>query len=222
MLKAVKTWWTNRRKHIEKMAELKARRSKLANTDFAIVANNCWGAEVYKYYELPFNTPFIGLFLYPDCYINLLENWENIDVENITMLSQSKYVAGPLKYPVGELESGIEVHFLHYKSNGEAMEKWKRRSKRLKDLATTSNKIFFRFCDRDGAADEHFTRFAALPFQHKIAFSFLARPAAGVLPASPQPGSQQVLDGLQSFHHELQAGFDLPGWLNGASDHEQV
>src|SRR5437016_5316138 len=36
---------------------------------FSILSSNCWGAEVYRELRRPYLTPFVGLFLFPQCYL---------------------------------------------------------------------------------------------------------------------------------------------------------
>jgi uncharacterized protein (DUF1919 family) len=50
--------------------------TSLKNTDFVIIANNCFGGQVYKSFGLPYNTPFVGMFLYGPCYLKLLQNFK--------------------------------------------------------------------------------------------------------------------------------------------------
>lgn len=210
--------WLRWKQHQAERARKKIfrdRRKKIQREDFAIVANNCWGAEIYKYFDLPFNTPFIGLFLYPDCFIRLLENWTETDLQNILIGHKSIYNEELLPYPVGVLATGIEIHFLHYKSLQEAEGKWKRRAARLQKVKDL-NQLYFRFCDRDGAKDEHFARFEALRFPHKISFSATAKAISVNRVTKSEDGNpDQADDGVKVFRHELNHGFDLYGWLNG-------
>lgn len=207
--------WKQYRAEMARQKVFRDRRKKLRTTAFGIIANNCWGGEIYKYFDLPFNTPFIGLFLYPDCFLTLLENWKHIDIQEITLGHSSKYHEAPLSYPVGLLAKGIEIHFLHYKTVEEAESKWKRRAARLIQISNPDH-LFVRFCDRDGATDSHFKRFAALPFSHKISFSAIEKPVPGNrVTKSEEKNPAQADDGVNVFHYELANGFDLVGWLNG-------
>lgn len=38
------------------------RRKKLTSTDFTIISNNCWGGMMYESYNLPKQSPTVGLF----------------------------------------------------------------------------------------------------------------------------------------------------------------
>ena len=56
-------------------------RSRIGNNKFIIVSNNCFGSELYSSTKRNYNTPFVGLILYPDCYIRFLKNFnQNINV----------------------------------------------------------------------------------------------------------------------------------------------
>ena len=40
-----------------------------------IFSNNCWGGMIYESYNLPKNSPTVGLFFFADDYIFFLEHW---------------------------------------------------------------------------------------------------------------------------------------------------
>lgn len=61
-------------------------KSKLTNKDFTIISNNCWGAFVYQKFNLQYNTPFVGLFLFAPDYIKLLKNFENMINNKLTFI----------------------------------------------------------------------------------------------------------------------------------------
>ena len=52
------------------------RRRRLKNRSVSIVSNDCWSSFMYRFYGLPFNSPFVGLFIMPDHYLAMLENPE--------------------------------------------------------------------------------------------------------------------------------------------------
>jgi uncharacterized protein (DUF1919 family) len=205
--------WKQYRAEQQKKRMFAKRRSQLKSLDFAVIANNCWGGEIYKYFDLPFTSPFIGLFLYPDCYLNLLENWNQINLQEIMIGFNSRYKEGVLSYPVGILNDNIEVHFLHYHSLDEADSKWKRRAERIRQFQP--DQLYVKFCDRDGALPEHFERFERLSFRNKISFS--VQPNASSVNRISRPEEEkpfQVDDGVKQFWNEMEAGFDLISWLN--------
>lgn len=146
----------------------------LKNRTFSIVSNNCWGGQVYKKYNLPFNSPFIGLFIFCEDYLKLLENFKyymNVDLIFIEA-SKSKY-SEKLKeykifgtYPIGVIAEEIEIHFLHYKTEKEALKKWNKRKKRI-----NYENLIIKISDKDLATYELLKKFDKLNYENKICFS---------------------------------------------------
>ncbi|MCF8463891.1 MAG: DUF1919 domain-containing protein [Flavobacteriales bacterium] len=185
--------------------------SKHLNRSFSIIANNCWGAEVCKHYNLPFNTPIIGLFFYPDCYLKFVENLEKNLTTEIGFIQQSKYHHAPVAYPVG-LVNGVEIHFLHYKSEQEAFDKWTRRSKRV---SFKDGEVLFKFDDRDGATPAHIHRYFELGLPNAICFTKQAYPEHNMNVQVAMPASApSVMDGFALFKESIKY-FDLDEWING-------
>jgi uncharacterized protein (DUF1919 family) len=69
-------------------------------------------------------------------------------------------------YPIGVLGDDVEVHFMHYHTEKEALEKWNRRLKRV-----NLNNLFIVFSDGAEFKEEQLERYEKLPFKHKIFFS---------------------------------------------------
>lgn len=57
----------------------------------------------------------------------------------------SKYKPNNITYPIGKLED-LEIHFLHYKTENEAREKWERRTLRMLEETNRGN-YYFKLCD---------------------------------------------------------------------------
>lgn len=144
---------------------------RLTNPNFTIISNNCWGHEVYNYLRLPYDTPFVGLYLYAPCYIKLLENFHSTIASELRFKEVSKYgkrVDESYQYPIGVLGDDIEIQFLHYKSKEEAYDKWNRR---LERMHLEENQLFFKFDDRDRCTQDLLLKFHQLPYKNKISFS---------------------------------------------------
>lgn len=131
---------------------------------YCIISNNCYGVDYYKQQQIPYNTPFVGLFLYPECYIRLLESFDTCMELELTYCMFSKY--GKTIYPVGNLGKDIEIHFLHYKTFQEALDKWNRRKARMSLLSD----CIIKMCDRDGFEKSHAERFLQIPLKYKVLF----------------------------------------------------
>ena len=161
------------RLRINKFFRLKfsnVRNKKLSNHNFTIISNNCWGGMIYESYNLEKQTPTVGLYIMPSDYIQFISNIREYLKMKLEFIKpeDSKYY-DKLKndprfgtYPIGKLNN-IEIMFLHYKSEEEAIEKWKRRVNRI-----NWNRIIYKFNDQNGCSDEDINKFLKLPYENKV------------------------------------------------------
>lgn len=187
---------------------------RLKKQNFILISNNCWGFELYHSVARPYNTPFIGLFLYPDCYIQLLENFDKCINDPLTFKAFSKYTNATAKYPIGSLANDVEIHFLHYDSEADALDKWNRRVSRLKEDISREVPIFVKFCDRDGCTSDHLSRFHKTPFKHKLSISTHAVDHLFHFyqPELKDTEYESVVDGLNLFRKRYKH-FDITHWI---------
>lgn len=145
---------------------------KVKDTKFCIFSNDCWGAEIYKMLDRPYNTPFVGLMLMSPCYLKLLENpkyYLNLPlnfIDNSRYESMQKINVGS-SFPLAVLgDTDIEIQFLHYESREIAKEKWDRRVKRI-----DWDHLFIKYdCGKDYADKQSVEKFLDLPFKNKLVF----------------------------------------------------
>lgn len=140
----------------------------LKNKKFVIIANNCWGGEIYHWFKRPYNTPFVGLYLHGSCFVKLLSNFNHYMSQELRFVDSSAYTAVTPNYPVALLDDA-EIHFLHYKSENEAREKWIRRTSRMFE-ETDKNSYFFKICDLNDGSESILKKFHDLPFRNKVSF----------------------------------------------------
>ena len=220
MLRLIKMKWgyysryVSARIHtIEERHYLKKARKKIRNKNFTIISNNCWGGSVYEDLQLSYKTPTVGLFFFAPCYLRFLQNLEGNLKEEVVFIKQSKYEKGNelLKlypYPLGLIKGEIEVHFLHYKTENEAAEKWNRRSKRV-NLHNT----FVSFTDNEACTLEEIKMFDKIPFK-KVFLS--AKKIQGIKSLvflrcfKGQPGIGNIYDERWKYRRY----FDAIKWLN--------
>jgi len=187
---------------------------RLKNKSYVLVTNNCWGYELYNSTGREYNTPFIGLFLFPECYVRFLENFEDCLTAEIKFKRQSKYYMEPKSYPIGILDGDIEIHFLHYTSESEARDKWQRRVSRFKKAIADGAEIYFKLCDCEGCSPEQLARFHALPFQNKISIGLqkFNNPHHLHVPRLHNPSGTALMDGARLFKKRY-TYFDITQWL---------
>lgn len=152
------------------------RRKQLKYPTFTIISNNCWAGHCYRYFQVPYNTPTIGLYFFPDEYVKFVSRLEYYLSLDLTFIDckDSKHrdileERGEDSVPIGRLED-VEIVFLHYKTREEAYEKWNRRKARM-----DWNHLIVKFSEMNGCTDRDLQAFDSLPYDHKFVLTRHAR-----------------------------------------------
>ncbi len=192
---------------------------RLKNSDFTIISSNCLGSKIYKDLRIPYNTPFIGLFLYAPCYLKLLNNLEFYLNSDLEFVKSSKYAeANSFRdinlnyYPIGILGNNIEIHFLHYRDEFEAQDKWQIRLKRV-----NMTNLFFTFTDRDLCTESHLIEFDLLNYSHKVVFTAQTHPNIKSSVWIKEYSNQPCVGDLYANAFLYKRHFDVANWLNGGN-----
>jgi len=119
---------------------------QINDSDFTIVSNDNWGREVYKAFGMEEQSPFVGIYIFTDDFINLATNFKHYLKQELTFvpLTGSKYnyaFTGKKgrTYPLALLGKDIELHFIDYTTQDEATEQWQCRVNRI-----NWNNLFFK------------------------------------------------------------------------------
>ena len=78
-------------------------RLRLTNRNFTIFACNCAAGCMYHDLGLPFDSPTINLYIYPEDYLRFLKNPQYYFREKITFLSENEKTES---FPVGVIGGG--------------------------------------------------------------------------------------------------------------------
>lgn len=184
MVKPIRQKITNAKIKINERYWKWKRRKQLHYHDFTIISNNCWGGLVYQYFGLPYNSPTVGLFIMDDDYLRFLENFDDYITLPLHFIefNSSKYhdylsreSTAKTEYPIAML-GDVEIHFMHYSSKEEALEKWNRRCKRI-----NKDRMLVKMSQRYVRTKDILDRFAALPFKNKICFTEIDYPKEGFI-----------------------------------------
>lgn len=179
----------------------------IRNLNFTIISSNCIGSGVYQDLSLKYNTPTAGLFFYAPCYIKFIHNLQYYCNQNLSFKKDSRYVTGPVSYPIGMLDD-IEVHFLHYADENEATEKWNRRVKRI-----NYSNLFYIFTDRDQCTYKELSEFDSFDSQAKLCFSSKNYPELKSLIFIKEDEGEECVGDLHSSR--LYRNYvDIIKWLN--------
>lgn len=137
------------------------KRKQLKNTDFTLIASDCFGGFVYHNLGLQFKSPTVNLYFGKGDFTAFVTNLkEYVAAELYEVTDHDK------PFPVGELVYGgraVRIYFMHYKTFDEAKEKWNSRKQRI-----DYSNIYIAQTIASGATAEDVERFNALPYKHKM------------------------------------------------------
>jgi uncharacterized protein (DUF1919 family) len=155
---------TFRLQAMQKSAYLAKNRSRLKCDDFAVISSNCLGGILYKDLGLPYQTPFVNMYMFPECFLKMMGDFQTYMQHELLFTGESKY---PVKvdYPLGVLND-VEIHFIHFKTTEDVIRKWNERKDRI-----NYDKIIPMMCERDGATREAIEKFDKLPYRNKLCFT---------------------------------------------------
>ncbi len=191
-------------------------KKKLKKRDFTIISSNCWGGFVYQYAEMEYLTPTIGLYFHAPCFIRFISDLKNNLAKEITFVTASKYdTANEFRksekryYPIGMLGDDIEIHFLHYKSAEEAVEKWNNRKKRI-----NYDHLIFSFCDKFCCTPEEIKAFDDMDLDKKVFFTHKPLPGIASSVYLPSWRKKGEVGGADEIVADVISNFDIISLLN--------
>ena len=159
-----------------------------------------------------YDTPFVGLFLVLEDYMQLLQRLRFYCEQPIQFKPESRHAqinqwreVIRKQYPIGVFGNDVEVHFLHYASREEATAKWTRRVQRIH-----WDNLFVKICWHDDERMETWLReFDAMPFARKLALVPRKIPDLScAVPLRPYTADGTAQYWLSHRH------FDVAQWLN--------
>ena len=144
-------------------------RAGLKNTDFSILANNCWGGIVSRDRHLPYNSPTCGTYFFSKDYLRFLgdvHRYLAMEMEEVPV-NESKYANKLLELHgpdtvIARLRD-VEIVMLHYPTFAEAKAKWERRAKRIR-----WDNLLVKYSDQNEFEPEDFDTFRSLNFKNKL------------------------------------------------------
>ena len=173
-------------------------RARVANRDFTIISNDCFGGMAYEELGRRYDSPFVGLFLVIEDYMQLLRQLRPCCEQPVRFKAESRHRAINewretvirKNYPIGMLGDDVEIQFLHYASREEAESKWTRRALRI-----NWENLLVKICWHDDSRMESWLHeFEAMPFARKLALvpqTFPTLRSAVALPNYSTDGTAQ-------------------------------
>ena len=192
------------------------RKRKLSDGEipFTVISNNCWGGHVYRYFNLPYSSPTVGMYFFADDYIKFLTNLKDylsrelviIPVESSHHYDEiRKYHKSSMKSPIGLL-GDVEIVFLHCKTAEEAIIKWNRRKSRI-----NMDNLIVKMSEMNGCTLKHLQAFDELPFKKKFVFTTKDYGLKSQVIFKEYIGCEEVADDTSKFRKYV----DLVKLING-------
>lgn len=112
------------------------KKASIRKKDISILCNNCTGGLILHDLGLRFDSPTVNLFFHGLDFFEFIEHFEYYINQIPIQIANPKYDPDAPDYPVAILSGGenykdIELHFLHYKTFDDALQKWETRKARL-------------------------------------------------------------------------------------------
>lgn len=149
----------------------------------SIFSMNCFAGHIYQDLHWTYTSPTAGLFFYAEDFCRLVEDIEILK-RPILFKPLSKWNSANEKmpnrehwYPIGYFEgTDIEIHFLHYHTEKEALDKWNRRISRF----NFDDFIAIGFQQNECTKDL-IERFSKAPIKKKVFFTNIYMNSEGVI-----------------------------------------
>jgi len=159
------------RKLIKYLRHKKFRKIKVKNEDVTILCNCCIGGTMYNDLGLRFLSPTVNLFFGHHGFIDFVNHLDEYEGAELIKTEKFDINEHNVHSPVCILRKNglpdVEIHFLHYDSYDEAVEKWNERYKRI-----NRDKIFLVIEAMDDHEHELIDEYVNLPYP-KIIFTDL-------------------------------------------------
>lgn len=178
----------------------------------SFISCNCIGGMIYHDLKTRFASPTINLYIESPDFISFCMNLNYyLSKTDISFIDNTIY-------PIGKIDN-VLIHFLHYKTNDEALECWKRRAKRV-----NYENIKIIFSDRDNFNESLLVDFYKLPYK-KVFYSHINYPLPSVVFVEQDANKKYVSDltKYSSFRGErlYEKYIDINKWVNVNLNSEQ-
>lgn len=195
---------------------VKKMRRELVNTNASFLTPNCIGGILFHDLGLKFMSPTVNLMMTQRDFLLFVLHLDDYLNGTFHFFEHEEYTCPCAKLSPMNGEQEITVHFTHYHSQEEALQKWEERKHRI-----DKNNLFILIEERDGISKEELSLLSNLRVKGIVAFScneYPDLPYTVCLSKYTQAG--EVGNILQQSHltgkREYEKFFDFVKWFNEA------
>jgi uncharacterized protein (DUF1919 family) len=172
------------------------------------VANNCVSGTIYEDLGIPYQSPFVGLYVMPEDFVKLCSSFEYYMAMKLIAVK-----VPDLDFPVARL-GDVTIYFMHYQNLENAIEKWERRKSRI-----NFENLGFILIQRDGCTIEDMIKFDDLEYSNKVILTSLRDPCCDSARSISYFGEVEELGNILEFKNSftgkrIMYDFDFVNWIN--------
>lgn len=199
-----------RNNHPVSARQLRTMRREIKNTSASFLCPNCIGGHIFHDMGAQFRSPTVNTMMYQGDFVKFVRNLDHYLSQELCFFTHPEF-----HFPCAHLDD-ITVHFTHYTSVKQAVEKWTDRAARL-----DRDNLFVFLSERDGLTEEDIRSLAQLPVRGLLVFTANAYPDLPYtlqIPKYENDGevgnilAMSFLDGLREYERY----FDFVKWFNEA------
>ena len=186
-------------------------RKQLRNTGMTLLFPSCMGGELFHDLGLRFCSPTINLMMLQTDFVKFVTHFDEYMAKEFEFFKHPEY-----DFPCAKL-GDITVHFTHYKSKEEALDKWYSLSARI-----DRDNMFIYCSERDGITKEEIASLGKLKVRGIVVFTahpFPDIPYALYIPEFKEAGVVQNIQDINypSEKRNYEKYFDFVKWFNEAN-----
>ncbi len=185
--------------------------SKLEGIEFSVFSNNCLGGVFYHDAGRKFTSPTINTSFDGPDFIRFLENPKHY------LSIEPQFIQIGKTFPVGLIDD-VEINFVHYKTDQDALTSWNKRKNRI-----VWDNIYIIATDHDGLyLPEMLERFDKLPYKNKIMFTahnYPQYPWAIQVPQFKKRNNVRIMTAFANMRGQryYETCFDIAEWIHSRS-----
>ena len=199
-----------RNNHPISSRQLRTMRREIKNTSASFLCPNCIGGHIFHDMGAQFRSPTVNTMMYQGDFVKFVRNLDHYLSQELCFFPHPEF-----HFPCAHLDD-ITIHFTHYTSVEQAVEKWTDRTARL-----DRDNLFVFLSERDGLTEEDIRSLGQLPVRGLLVFTANAYPDLPYtlqIPKYEKDGevgnilAMSFLDGLREYERY----FDFVKWFNEA------
>ncbi len=188
-----------------------AMRRALTNHTPSLLVPNCMGGILLHDLGLQFRSPMVNLMMFQNEFVRMVCSLDEYLARELAFFSHPEYT-----FPCAKL-GDVTIHFTHYQTEEEVLEKWRSRCARL-----DRENLFIAALERDGLTEAEIRELGRVRARGIVVFTARRYPDIPYACYVPQLSKDGAVEDIlaRSFaddHRKYEEVFDFVKWFNEAA-----